>query len=83
MRLRLPVDAIDTDQPVRLTLDDGRIVSIHGNGNICVYRPETHGLGTEDYNLMLPDVYDVQRRCDRPNAATGNGHVLIEVEHRH
>ena len=80
--MRIKIGEVEVTH-LRLTLDDGRIASIHGTGRVDVYRPETHGLGSEDYSLMLPDVQYVADHCDARNATTRNGRVMIPVEHRH
>jgi hypothetical protein len=68
---------------VRLTLDDGRVVSVHGDGEIAVYRAESGGLGSEAYSLTLPSCEDAGTQCDRPHATLGHGHFTIQAEHRH
>lgn len=84
MQLQLPRTAEVSS--LRVTLDDGRIAVIDGSGRVCVYRPETHGLGSENYSLMLPDVQYVADHCDQRDVKPypmRQGRVMIPVEHRH
>lgn len=78
MQIRLPRE-IEAGS-VTLTLDDGRRVSVTGSGDVYVSRFATSG---EDYSLTLPAVEHVAEQCDASQDAYANGHMTIEVEHRH
>jgi hypothetical protein len=65
-----------------LILDDGRRVDVSGSGHVYVSRSATQ-LGGEDYTLVLPSVEHVVTHCDASEDAYANGHMTIEVEHRH
>jgi hypothetical protein len=81
MQIRLPRE-IETDQYATVVLDDGRRVSMSGDGRIYVYgRPDQ--LGNEDYSLELPSVTYIAQKCDNREGRLGHGHVTITVEHRH
>lgn len=81
MQIRLPRE-IETDQYATVILDDGRSVSISGDGRVYVYG-RADQLGSEDYSLELPAVEHVAANCDNREGRLGNGHVTIQVEHRH
>jgi hypothetical protein len=81
MQIRLPHE-IETDQYAVMILDDGRRVSVSGDGRVYVYARRDQ-LGNEDYSLTLPTVEYVALKCDNREGAPGHGRVVINVEHRH
>lgn len=63
-----------TVHDLRVTLTDGRIVTLHPNGSMYV-RAGEHD--SNEYTLDLPTLEEISQRCD----PAGDGEVLITAYH--
>ncbi len=66
------------DQPLRLTLPDGRVVTVSHDGSVEVLEKEG---GWNRYRVDLPTFEYIARHCDED--AGSHGAVLVTAWHHH
>lgn len=64
-----------------IDLDDGRVISVDGNGEIQVWanRDRFGGMADNRYRLTLPTFFEVAAGCD----SDGDGTFTVEGHHAH